>query len=534
MRRRTRHPFTSCSAVSLLLCVAVCVLWVRSYLLGPDTIGQRTWGPGRVGLDVKFMGAAVVRGRLAFGSVTTHISGGSSAMPVPTATQFVYQRDGLSLDASVGQGRIGRFGGFDFHTLGLIGGSSGWVAFVPCWFAVLATGSVPTFSLIVRRRRAARRRVLAGLCPSCGYDLRATPERCPECGEGRNIADKIRAALTVLLAITIFSPLASAAEPTTVPTRIPERQIVSGVVQDAAGQPIRNAVVFIADATTGMPYSNVSSHPLRDRKRSDAEGPPITRETVADDGSFYIRGVFPGTYRLVALTWAGVDAATAAARPWDVQSAEASIVGASEPFEVTEEKEPPSVILKPIGSASLRMTADSPSFVLVSTKPLSYDHIFGPLAAKGPFLQNLLAVVKFGGDGFLLNGLPEGEIHLLVLGYDRRFPRTAASVVAKKGETVSIDLKLQRFGYVTQPVPERLVPIVELLRRDKKAVLAAVRAALGAEADLFETERELFQKVDKLLLDREVKVPGEKSFRVGDFLAARYYERENRSVGTLP
>ena len=59
----------------------------------------------------------------------------------------------------------------------------GWWFHAPYWVLALAFAPLSAFGLIYSRsgRRDSYRR-LYGLCLKCGYDLRASKDRCPECG----------------------------------------------------------------------------------------------------------------------------------------------------------------------------------------------------------------------------------------------------------------------------------------------------------------------------------------------------------------
>lgn len=178
MRRLARHLFTLCSALSLLLCVAVMVMWVRSYF---------RWDRG-------FVTAAAVehaQRALDFGSEHGHV------------TITLTRQQGFSL------GSRPRGAGVNLWATDLEGTPSPrttlgfradrgvtvrtwdrttqtkpidtkWTVVVPHGFPVLLTAILPAAwagALLRRRRRKAH-----GLCLACGYDLRASSNRCPECG----------------------------------------------------------------------------------------------------------------------------------------------------------------------------------------------------------------------------------------------------------------------------------------------------------------------------------------------------------------
>ena len=164
----TRRLLNVLTAVSLLACVAVAVLWVRSY----------QW---RDGVSFGAHWSAFTRyGRLVLWADFNDIPHGAAARPLVRGIHRRQSDRGTNLMDRPDYG----FAGFGFKRHGWADQPKPTRMFVvPMWFVASATALPPALWLLgVYRRRAAAARRASGRCAACGYDLRATPGRCPECG----------------------------------------------------------------------------------------------------------------------------------------------------------------------------------------------------------------------------------------------------------------------------------------------------------------------------------------------------------------
>ena len=179
--------------LSLLLLAALLVCWLRSYWRGDMLIHAQ---PGRQSA------IAVYAGRLLFETVgDDDIPIWSPAMwSTPLGRELGWTCDlNAIIDAhdvpfiDHPAGRARRFLGFAYTDIGSVGLATRRIVglSIPLWSLALLLLIAPAGAL--RRARRRRWNQQHHRCPTCGYDLRATPERCPECGTDYRVEVTTRA-----------------------------------------------------------------------------------------------------------------------------------------------------------------------------------------------------------------------------------------------------------------------------------------------------------------------------------------------------
>jgi hypothetical protein len=162
--------FTTLSALSLLPFAAVVVMWVRSYIWWDGVTYQHGL---RDFMIVSDAGAVLVLS-------TRYDSDPEYKWRVTSGPAGVsYEAAGRQRDEGL-MTHLFRVG-WDSATGSFwgMGYKRSLLSFGYAYAAILALATA-VFSLIGYVRR--RRRHSPNLCARCGYDLRATPGRCPECG----------------------------------------------------------------------------------------------------------------------------------------------------------------------------------------------------------------------------------------------------------------------------------------------------------------------------------------------------------------
>ena len=180
-----RHLLGALTWASFVLCVAVTALWVWSHLdsWSLSAYTQRPADGGRD--DVRMYALTNLPGTL---SLTyqrlvqiRQVVGPYGSGPL-RRVQFRYYMPHQRLPPTPRNSMLSRCG-FWLERLTIPGGNPtywGFRAGMPHWLPVVVFALAPAVRWTRERRRLVR--VREGRCTSCGYDLRASPERCPECG----------------------------------------------------------------------------------------------------------------------------------------------------------------------------------------------------------------------------------------------------------------------------------------------------------------------------------------------------------------
>jgi len=189
-RRLGRWALNVATVASLVLCLAVGALWVRSYWWY-DTCSRAVFRPGP-GAAPEFRWTAWEsdRGRLIWEFHRLRDSHGIMLVvgvndpPVwewkaEPADPYRWERGRGILDC-----RWGPIRWTSSENPASTADQYYRAIAIPHWLSVATCAVVPAARALGwgRRRRHLRRLALGGLCPTCSYDLRATPGRCSECG----------------------------------------------------------------------------------------------------------------------------------------------------------------------------------------------------------------------------------------------------------------------------------------------------------------------------------------------------------------
>ena len=166
-----RRVFNLLTVMSLVLGIGVAAFWADSY--------GRSVTIGHVSMDSDAVSVVELESYIG-GIVLQRYPLSPKGFKTSDMGWFYGSRIGQRSDLSVDEQYFGRFDLVTNRTNRSALPVGYYLLSFPWWLPLVGCTILPAWWLFCLRR--AKRRSVAGCCVVCGYDLRATPERCPECG----------------------------------------------------------------------------------------------------------------------------------------------------------------------------------------------------------------------------------------------------------------------------------------------------------------------------------------------------------------